>query len=421
MLGLLRLTRATSTECSLPLLASTSSRSTSRVTTTSVISNRGFATQKPPQSSTDASKSPVATKGRNRRKGVITRRPNISLAQPKPWNRPVREGAIPAYDEALKYVYEDSQSIKSEMKEVGSKIEELRSTVDGTVNADELEDLEQRLSLLSIQSEINLPPVRWKFANGMGNMSKPIYRHLAEQRWRNDGPLDLVMERIYQMNVVPDILPSMHPSFDLRITFPEPPPKNVILRTRVRRRYKRVEPGVFLLAEQTRRPPLLYTSVFHPEIRYYTMFMIDPDVPNPEDNSFTSFLHWLQPNIPLSATSSSPLLPHPHTRYIAPHPQRGSPYHRYTILFLPNPVPTEKVTIPAISDAERLGFNLREFCATHGFNSSEGGAIHMWREVWDETVSQIYTHTLKLPEPRYGLPRHASVYDELKGKKKYTL
>ena len=58
------------------------------------------------------------------------------------------------------------------------------------------------------------------------------------------------MERIHTMHVVPDLLAALHPSFDLRVTFPEPPPKSVYLRTRVKRRYKQVEPGIFLLPEQ---------------------------------------------------------------------------------------------------------------------------------------------------------------------------
>lgn len=58
------------------------------------------------------------------------------------------------------------------------------------------------------------------------------------------------MERIHQMNVVPDLLPSLHPSLDLRINFPEGPPKSVYRRSRMKRRYTHVEPGVFLLPEQ---------------------------------------------------------------------------------------------------------------------------------------------------------------------------
>src|ERR1700753_1298419 len=58
------------------------------------------------------------------------------------------------------------------------------------------------------------------------------------------------MERIHQMNVVPDVLPSLHPSFDLRLTFPEPPPQSTYLRNRVKRQHKHVEPGIFLVSEQ---------------------------------------------------------------------------------------------------------------------------------------------------------------------------
>lgn len=58
------------------------------------------------------------------------------------------------------------------------------------------------------------------------------------------------MERIHQMNIVPDLLPSLKPSLDLRVNYPEPPPQSVYLRTRVKRKYEKVEPGVFVLPEQ---------------------------------------------------------------------------------------------------------------------------------------------------------------------------
>lgn len=62
------------------------------------------------------------------------------------------------------------------------------------------------------------------------------------------------MERIHQMHVVPDVLPDLRPTIDLRVTFPEPPPNSVYLRTRIKRAYKPVEPGLFLLPEQVRHP-----------------------------------------------------------------------------------------------------------------------------------------------------------------------
>lgn len=52
------------------------------------------------------------------------------------------------------------------------------------------------------------------------------------------------------MNVIPDVLPSLHPSIDLRLSFPEPPPLSTYLRTRTRRKYQPVEPGSYLVPEQ---------------------------------------------------------------------------------------------------------------------------------------------------------------------------
>jgi large subunit ribosomal protein L35 len=41
-------------------------------------------------------------------------------------------------------------------------------------------------------------------------------------------------------------------------------------------------------------PPRLYVNVFHPEERLYTLVMVDPDVPDSESQSYTTYLHWLQ-------------------------------------------------------------------------------------------------------------------------------
>ena len=58
------------------------------------------------------------------------------------------------------------------------------------------------------------------------------------------------MERIHQMHVVPDVLPDLHPSFDLRVTFPEHRDKNNTPEADVKPKCGFVEPGVYLLPEQ---------------------------------------------------------------------------------------------------------------------------------------------------------------------------
>ena len=122
-----------------------------------------------------------------------------------------------------------------------------------------------------------------------------------------------------------------------------------------------------------------------------------------------------RPNIPLSAThrDRSPDL-NTHTTYIPPHPQRGTPYHRYVVLLLPQPpasgtpdytlntaarAPPSQISsayldIPVVSNAEREGFDVRAFMQKWGLDGSKGGGVHMFREIWDEDVSNIYKNIL---------------------------
>ncbi|TBU38371.1 PEBP-like protein [Dichomitus squalens] len=382
-------------------------------------------TATPPPAQEAASEEPTEpitqteqTKGKQRK--WPTRRPSISLERPREWSRPIAKGVEPAYDYALRYILRDAQFVRKELEELQAKVQAEEAKPEGERDVAALEQLREKMRILEIQSEVNLPDVRWKARNGMADFSKPIYRHLVEQRWREEGDLDLLMERIYQMKVVPDLLPELHPSFDLRIRYLEPPPKNNYLRTRVKRKLRQVEPGIFLLPEQTRRPPEIYTTLFHTDTRLYTLLMVDLDVPNPDTQSFTTYLHWMQPNIPLSAFTTSPTVPlQAHTPYVPPHPHRNTPYHRYVLLVLPQASASEPIDVPVLQESDRLGFDFRVFAAQYGFDGARGGGAHMWREVWDETVSHIYKFTLKQEEPRFGKMPKPDPYAELKSKKKY--
>ncbi|THH11337.1 hypothetical protein EW146_g8082 [Bondarzewia mesenterica] len=359
---------------------------------------------------TTATGAAANVKTRGRKIKYTRQRPSITLERPRGWCRPLPLGVLPAYDEALRYLAQDSRNVQREARVLKEKLES------GKIEGEEAEKERERLNVLEVMSEVNLPEVRWKAANGMADLSKPVYRHLVEKRWREEGALDLLMERIHQMNVVPDVIPELRPGLDLRITFPEPPPRSVYLRTRVKRRHIPIEPGVFLLNEQTRKPPSLYTTVFHTDERLYTMLMVDADVPDVETESFTTYLHWLQPNITLSTNTSLPLpLTATHTPYIPPHPARGSPYHRYILLLLPQSSPTERIRV---SQIERRGFDLRTFVQEHGLKL-EGGGAHMWRAVWDEESGRIWEEVLKLPQPRYGYLPKPDPYAEVKSKGKY--
>ncbi|GJJ13866.1 hypothetical protein Clacol_008123 [Clathrus columnatus] len=379
--------------------------------------------------------------------------------KPKPssrsiWKSPIPSGKIPAFDEALKYIRADARKLSFEAKELArvikSQEEEEVAAGQGVkkYSNSELDRLREKLEILQIQSKINLPEVRFAFKMGRYPFQEPVFRHLTEQKWRKDGMLDLLMERIYQMHVVPDLLPELHPTIDLHIQFPwTTGHRTLSQRRREKSGWYTIEPGKFLISKQTRDPPRVATTAFHTDVRLYTMLMLDPDVPDEESNSFQTYLHWLRPNIPLSATyrnikispsdEGNPVKEESieetpdvskniiggigggsarDTPYIPPHPQRGTPYHRYVVLLLPHINPLEHLDIPVFKHDQRLGFNLREFAAQWDLALGPGGGAHMWRQVWDEDVSDIYNNVLHAPEPVYQRPRKINYVPEKRTK-----
>jgi large subunit ribosomal protein L35 len=141
-------------------------------------------------SAVSASASPDSehkTKGRRRRK-IPPKRPNISLENQRVWNKPLANGVVPAYDLALKVIATDSQQLKAEVAvlraEIGEKEaqykaleeeldalpEEKRSgkkeEMDRLDKA--IEEMMMKANVVEIQSEVNIPEVRWNVNNAMG-------------------------------------------------------------------------------------------------------------------------------------------------------------------------------------------------------------------------------------------------------------
>ncbi|KAH9487184.1 54S ribosomal protein L35, mitochondrial [Psilocybe cubensis] len=432
--------------------------------------SRGLATAVPEASTSASSTVPPPTyddavpaaKTTNGRTGLSARRRRAAalsgldlkgedILTVKKWNRALPRHVIPAYDLALGVLEEDSRKLKAEVlvkrKAIEGKLQALEKLLakgegEGEVESlkRELEALLEKADVVEVQSEVNLPQVRWAVKNALADMNKLSHRHLIEQKWRKDGDLDLLMERLYQMNVIPDVLPILEPTVDLHLVAKARPTEYL----KIGKLQTTVVPGEFIRPKQTLVPPKLYATVFHTDVRLYTMILVDPDVPSPETASYTTYLHWMKPNIPLSATSPH-LIPdlNDHTAYVPPHPQRGSPYHRYVCLLLPQPAlapegytrvgsvlaarqgneqPTsQRLDIPVVPEEERRGFDVRAFMEKWGFEGRRGGGAHMFREVWDEDVSAIYKDVLKQPEPHYGQPPKRDPYAQIKQQKKYHL
>jgi large subunit ribosomal protein L35 len=117
----------------------------------------------PDRSQSQLSQKPIS---KSQSRPVRTRRAKISLQHPREWNRPLAFSVLPAFDEALKVIKEDSIGLKEEAKTLQGAI--ARAKEAPQPDNDALRALEEKLKILEVQSEINFPQVRWKCANGMG-------------------------------------------------------------------------------------------------------------------------------------------------------------------------------------------------------------------------------------------------------------
>lgn len=205
-------------------------------------------------------------------------------------------------------------------------------------------------------------------------MNKPIYRYLADRKWR-EYRRKIQLQRITQMNVVPDVIPHCDPVVDVKINFGR----------------TKVPPGEFVDSAISEKPCQLTIQTFERQPRLITIAIVDPDVPNFETDSFDSRCHFLAANIELSPTTpqidlaklsqSQILVP-----WLVPTAQRGSPYHRLSII-----VCQQKDNVPiditaAGKNIHQHDFKMRSMITRHML--SPIGAT-LFRTKWDDNMNMV--------------------------------
>ncbi|OAA66859.1 mitochondrial large ribosomal subunit [Niveomyces insectorum RCEF 264] len=195
-----------------------------------------------------------------------------------------------------------------------------------------LASLRQHVERLKILADINDPLVKRRFEDGLGDMNKPIYRYLAEQRWRG-RPLRLMEQRITQFHLAPDLFPAprlLPPRADVELYF----------------RSYHVPPGAVVDSLISEVCPRLRVQVFDRGHRLVTVAVVDADVPDLANDTFARRCHFLAANVPLAPTAPSlPLgrldaasqvvLP-----WLPAFAQKGSPPHRLAVFHGLTPVAT---------------------------------------------------------------------------------
>lgn len=237
-------------------------------------------------------------------------------------------------------------------------------------------------------------------------MNRPIYRFLADRKWRSQKRL-IQMQRLTQMNVIPDLLPTLDLIADVGLSFGRFP----------------IKPGAFVPSPVSERPPKLTVQCFDSGSHLYTIVVVDPDVPNVDTDRFDARCHYLAVNIPLSPTNvqvSFGKMPgqsmvsgidaasseHLVEAWTPPFAQKGSPYHRICICAMRQP---EGLVID-VSQAKSQLAEQRDIIAQAKAKGSEGreqnrafikdlmrrhqlrpvGAF-LFRTQWDDSMDSLMT------------------------------
>lgn len=205
-------------------------------------------------------------------------------------------------------------------------------------------------------------------------MNKPVYRHLADQKWRS-YERKIVLQRITQMHVIPDVLPDIDPKVQLNISF----------------KGKRVHHGERLPTKTSEHAPTLNMQVFDRGERLVTIVIVDSDVPNVEKDDFDHKCHGLYANVPVgpsTGTVAEAQLPREQVtlRWHPPSAQKGAPWHRLSVWILQHSEGKAIDAKAALASEVRDLFSLRDFVKQ---NHLTPVGVTMFRTSWDETTKEV--------------------------------
>ena len=207
-------------------------------------------------------------------------------------------------------------------------------------------------------------------------MSKPIYRFLANRKWR-EYRRKILVQRITQMKVIPDVLPHYDPVVDTRLYFGK----------------RQVQPGDFVESKTSSSAPKLDVQLFERGEKLVTIAVVDSDVPNVETDSFDFKMHYLAVNVPISATSTKVELSQLSADsqvvfpWLPPVAQKGSPYHRLSV-FIMEQKGSEPLDVAAVKAKEISRDNtlLRTLQARYHLKAI---GAHLFRTQWDDTTLEV--------------------------------
>ncbi|KAK3684768.1 phosphatidylethanolamine-binding protein [Podospora appendiculata] len=287
------------------------------------------------------------------------------------------------FQEARKILNQDREEKIAKIVAETEKIKRLEAADASTMRGGEaykqkrLVSLREHVEELKILADINDPEVKRRFENGTGDMSKPIYRYLANRRWRSMDH-KIVVQRIEQFNIVPDLLPRFEPTMDVKMSF----------------RGYTVSPGAVLDSRLTEVAPTLRMQVFDKGERLLTIVVLDSDVPDEATDGYARRCHFLAANVPWDPSKNLLSLRQVGggggelaVPWLPAFAQKGAPYHRLSLFVLEQKAgeTLDGAKLKALYGG-RDGFSLKSFRDKFGLTPV---GFNLFRSEWDEGTAAV--------------------------------
>ncbi|KAF1923027.1 PEBP-like protein [Didymella exigua CBS 183.55] len=166
----------------------------------------------------------------------------------------------------------------------------------------------------------------------------------------------ILIDGLKSVSLLPStIIPaSFTPSYDLKVSFPSKTPSN----------------GSLVRVSDVKDTPSVTFSAASDSAstQSFTLLLIDPDAPTPDDPKFAYWRHWVVTNIPSNSGSGDVKGGKTITQYLAPGPKDESGPHRYLFLLFKEPqgFGVEKSDVGGEEFVDRRSFGAKDFVEKWG-------------------------------------------------------
>lgn len=228
---------------------------------------------------------------------------------------------------------------------------------------------------LLVRAEKYNPEVLYNSTFENIDMAQPVYRELAKKKWKLHD-LMVTMQRLEQLHVIPDTMPTLNPKVNVEVKFPH----NTNLEFS-----DWVAPGTVLPAFAVAKPPTIKIQAYDTE-SLYTIVLVNPDTPDLSQNSFSTTLHFGIRNVELGFVDNTVdakwYLENEDkifSDYVALTPEKNAPTQRAALWVFKQ---GEEI---AVQSDIRENFDIREFAEK---NDLEAVGAYVWRQTFDRSVNK---------------------------------